>query len=884
MLASPCRVPTALKICVLRMIEITGYRLLRQLGRGGMATVYLALQESVDREVALKVMSPALLADPTYGERFLREARIAARLHHRHVVGVHDVGKSGDLHYIAMEYLAGGPILKKDGGPRDVPFALRVVREIATALAYAHSKGFVHRDIKPDNVLLRDDGTAALTDFGIARASDSATRMTRTGAVIGTPHYMSPEQARGKPIDGRADLYSLGVVMYELLVGRVPYHAEDSLAVGIMHITEPIPALPEHLSSLQPLLEVMLAKKPEERYQSGEELSMAIREYEVAIAKGELPSLMTPSEEESQAILSALPPLKSATPQEPMRPISSSPLPETRPIEQPLPPTRPLQQPSAARREPSAPRTEVPQRAEPSLGRIEDFAAAMDNTRLRHQQEREKPRSRAGVWLTVLVLLIGGVGAAVYFNQDKLRSFIPNSGVSAMLVKAQQSFDEGKYYGGPGTAEDWYKSVLKEDPDNTQAREGLKRVGQALLRDGQAALLNGDLKHAKELAAPAKELYGGVEVENLELKIRDTENRQTKYGELLDKAQNALAAGQLSGAPESAATYFQRVLDLDPSNAIARKGINDVLAALAAQARSGVLARRNDEASARIADIERISPTYPGLAELKALVSDTKNKDAQDLEAKLTQAEVYSRKGQLIHPPGANALELYKQVIAKDPQNAKAKAGLATAARALIGQANASLSAHDLEAATRALNQAEAAGASNAEVSILRVQVREEQEKRDIATKVVVPDAEQQAKIDKFLADADTALAAGDLIDPPFANAYDLYRAAMGLDRNNARAKAGIAAIVPKAKELFEKALASGAPNTARSHLDALLQVAPSDAAAAGFKQRLGHVYVQQAEKLIADNQKVAAAQALNKARELAPGDPSIAEVEAKLQ
>jgi serine/threonine-protein kinase PpkA len=209
------------------VIEIPGYKILRQLGRGGMATVYLAMQESVQREVALKIMSPALLVDPNFGERFLREARIAAKLHHRHVVGVHDVGREGDHHYIAMEYLGGGALLNKDGEPRAAPFALRVTREIAMALNYAHAKGFVHRDVKPDNILLRDDGSSALTDFGIARANDSATNMTRTGTVIGTPHYMSPEQARGRALDGRADLYSLGVVLSELLTGRVPYHADD---------------------------------------------------------------------------------------------------------------------------------------------------------------------------------------------------------------------------------------------------------------------------------------------------------------------------------------------------------------------------------------------------------------------------------------------------------------------------------------------------------------------------------------------------------------------------------------------------------------------------------------------------------------------------------
>ncbi|HEX7914826.1 serine/threonine-protein kinase, partial [Rudaea sp.] len=273
------------------MIELPGYQILRQLGRGGMATVYLATQESVQREVALKVMSPALLADPDFSERFLREARIAAKLHHRHVVGIHDVARSGDYNYIAMEYLGGGAVLPRDGTARPLAFALRVTREIALALDYAHAKGFVHRDVKPDNILLREDGSSALTDFGIARALDSAARMTRTGAVIGTPHYMSPEQARGKSVDGRADLYSLGVVLYEMLIGRVPYHAEDSLAVGIMHITEPVPVLPENLVTLQPILARMLAKQPDDRYQNGRQLAEAIERLERAIAAGEHPEL-----------------------------------------------------------------------------------------------------------------------------------------------------------------------------------------------------------------------------------------------------------------------------------------------------------------------------------------------------------------------------------------------------------------------------------------------------------------------------------------------------------------------------------------------------------------------------------------------------------------
>jgi len=298
---------------VSNVIEIPGYRILRQLGRGGMATVYLATQESVQRDVALKIMSPTLLADPDFGERFLREARIAARLHHRHVVGVHDVGRVADYHYIAMEYLGGGTLLTDDGQPRPVTFALRVTREISAALNYAHSKGFVHRDVKPDNILMREDGSAALTDFGIARATDASTSMTRTGTVIGTPHYMSPEQARGRTIDGRADLYSLGIVLYELLVGRVPFHADDSLAVGIMHITQPPPALPENFKALQPLLDKMLAKQPADRYQNGAELADAIEQVEIEIARGDLPQLAPTSEAYRREILGVDTPARGST-------------------------------------------------------------------------------------------------------------------------------------------------------------------------------------------------------------------------------------------------------------------------------------------------------------------------------------------------------------------------------------------------------------------------------------------------------------------------------------------------------------------------------------------------------------------------------------------
>ena len=254
------------------MIEIPGYSILRTLGQGGMAVVYLAVQHSLGREVALKVLSPALADDPVAKERFLREARYAAKLQHPNIVAVHDVGTSDGIAYMAIAYEPGGSLASSIHGPVEPARALRIVRDVAAALDYAHRRGVVHRDVKPHNILLRDDGTCVLGDFGIALALEPQTRLTDRDAMVGTPHYMSPEQLRGEQIDGRSDLYSLGVVLYELLTGRLPYEGTDGWAIGMQHLSARIPRLPDGLSRLQPLVDASMAKSVDERPRSGSEL------------------------------------------------------------------------------------------------------------------------------------------------------------------------------------------------------------------------------------------------------------------------------------------------------------------------------------------------------------------------------------------------------------------------------------------------------------------------------------------------------------------------------------------------------------------------------------------------------------------------------------
>ena len=261
-------------------VVIPGYKIVKVIGKGGMATVYVAVQESFNRQVALKIMARHLTGDEVFSERFFREARIIASLNHRNIVPVFDVGRAGDHHYLSMEYLPGGDLKQRLKQGIRAEEALHAIYEIATALAYAHSKSYIHRDIKPENILFREDNTVVLTDFGIAKALDTSDcNMTSTGMIVGSPHYMSPEQALAREIDTRSDIYSLGVVFYEVLVGKPLYDANSSVAAAIKHISEPIPKLPDTFSYLQPLLEKMVAKAPEDRFQSALEVAHALEPY-----------------------------------------------------------------------------------------------------------------------------------------------------------------------------------------------------------------------------------------------------------------------------------------------------------------------------------------------------------------------------------------------------------------------------------------------------------------------------------------------------------------------------------------------------------------------------------------------------------------------------
>ncbi|MGQ0622237.1 MAG: protein kinase domain-containing protein [Panacagrimonas sp.] len=241
------------------------YRIIRKLGSGGMADVYEAEEADPERRVALKILPQRAKSDETV-QRFRREARSAASLNHRGIVHIYKVGydTSLDIHYISMRLLIGGDLADRISDAMSVSDALMIVRELASAFQHAHSRGVIHRDVKPANVLFDEQGFPVLTDFGIAKALGSVS-MTATNTAIGTPTYMSPEQGSGGQADARSDLYALGVMLYEMLCGEPPYVAHDPWAVMYKHQMAPIPTLPSSFQRLQPLIDTLMAKNPDER-------------------------------------------------------------------------------------------------------------------------------------------------------------------------------------------------------------------------------------------------------------------------------------------------------------------------------------------------------------------------------------------------------------------------------------------------------------------------------------------------------------------------------------------------------------------------------------------------------------------------------------------
>ena len=409
------------------------YEIIEELGRGGMAMVYRARDRQLEREVAIKVLPFSLAFDAEFVERFQREARTAAQLEHPNIIPIYRVGRSGRVIYFVMKFLRGGSLstVLAERKKLTPPEIRRLLLEAGSALGYAAQRGIVHRDIKPDNIMFDEFGQCVLTDFGIAKAA-SGQKLTGTGMSIGTPHYMSPEQARAQAIDGRSDIYSLGVVAYQCLTGTVPYDGEDSFSIGYKHITEPIPTPPLVTADERRIFEVikrMLMKDPADRFQSCEELVASLQGQPIAAPGAVRASAAAVAVGGRSGAPTAPSPVGG------LPPIVSQP---TTPLDSPLVNRRvtPLR---AARRCPR---------------RVADRSVAM------------RARRGSWAWLWLVLAVLGGGGGAFYYY--KAHGFAPGVAGAPDSRGGRHGHDAPRHHRGPHARDP--DSASKPSPAGGDAR------------------------------------------------------------------------------------------------------------------------------------------------------------------------------------------------------------------------------------------------------------------------------------------------------------------------------------------------------------------------------------------------------------------------------
>ncbi|HEY7884939.1 MAG TPA: protein kinase, partial [Cellvibrionaceae bacterium] len=712
------------------LMEIPGYKIIDTLGEGGMATVYLAIQESFEREVALKVMSPNLSKDPTFGERFLREARIVSRLVHPNIVTVYDVGVHEGHHYLSMEYVPGED-LKQRRYELDLVQSLQVVKDVARALDYAGRKGYVHRDVKPENIMLHaEESRAVLMDFGIARATDVASGMTQTGTTMGTPHYMSPEQAKGAKVDPRCDIYSLGVVLFELVAGYVPFDADSAVAVGIMHVSDEVPRLAPHLHIFQPIIDKALAKKPDERYQQASQLIADLN----ALAAGDVAEVMRQIES-----MPAVEPVDTSADT-----VVSAPVPTQTDSEV----------------VDKKPRAQAADAFHISSG---DRIGAQKSSIGATEPPRRQGKLLGGILVLALLGAGGWYGNAWLTEKDSAETSLMASDIAALapdeladepapadeaindpanLADVLDSTDDDLAI-EPGEAESLdlgleleplvkaqaltaglndditltvplailYRQLQQGDLGEQQAGSlGLDELADNLDTKFEQALAADDIARARLIAEAARRANLGQNFTERLQAFAGTESLTA----LLNEADEYLQANQLtSPADANALERYRQVLEADPDNARAQAGIDNIVKRYIGLAESEQEKGDLQRASTHISRGLAIDDSNDILLQLQTAVGEAQRQQAaQEQQALAAQqaladeAAAHMGAGRLISPREGNAYESYQALIALRANSTQAQEGLARIERALIADIEQLINTDQLQEATLLLASA----------------------------------------------------------------------------------------------------------------------------------------------------------------------------------
>jgi tetratricopeptide (TPR) repeat protein len=507
--------------------------------------------------------------------------------------------------------------------------------------------------------------------------------------------------------------------------------------------------------------------------------------------------------------------------------------------------------------------------------------------------ERSARASSKRGWLWPLLLLVGiGVGVTFWLQQDRLRGLVPNTELNDVLGRAELALKDGRLDGTDGSSSrELFEAARALEPDNDRARDGLRKVGLAEVARADEALRKGQLDQADQATNAARELLGGgSDVDRLSQAIAKARGAALQPDALVEQAQQAMADGKF----DEAGNLYRRVLAGDPGNAVAAHGLDKVGEALAAQARKAIESGDRAAASTSVDRLAALLPNYGELPALRAALVQNQKADNGEVAELLKQGQEALRAGRITGSGEDTALAHFKAAQAADPDNAEARAGLGQVAQALIVQASAALDSGDNAQAGKLLDQAGELAPKSAELAAARAHLADLDKHGTVpATTPGEPvpaenqptlSPQQSADLARLNQRADAAARHGDIMLPPGESAYDLYRGALAIDGNNEAARRGLQELPALVARQFNQALANGNLAQAGDRLSDLADLAPGEAGQTELRQRLAGAWLDQAEQQLGHGDRSGAAQSLDRARKLAPDNPRLSVLAARLQ
>jgi serine/threonine-protein kinase PpkA len=762
-----------------------GYKIIKKMGQGGMAAVYLAIQESFGRHVALKIMSDQLGQDPVWAKRFIYEAQTVAQLSHPNIVPVFDVGTFNGRFYISMELLKGGNLDDKIAKGITIPEIVKVIVGVAAGLDFAGEKGFVHRDIKPDNVMFREDGSPVILDFGIVKqkGGSGADKMTQTGTIVGTTAYMSPEQAMGKELDEGSDIYSLGIMFYELLAGRVPFHGDSAVAVLMKHVNEAPPPLPEFVSVFQPIIDRALAKKRDDRYPRARAMIEHIQEL-----APEIQQLMARQQEaftqagsnDATNVQSALGATKAMTRVSGKTTIKGT----------------------AAQKQ--AAETELTDVLSSAKATISNFS---EEARFRKARNTRRAIIAAAVVVVLALSYVAYQQLYVVPHASEQAAKQRQEKIAELLSLAEDSMD--KLVITDTKAADalitQYREVLVLDTENAEAHTAMNKLGEQYIELANQELTANNITQAEtyrdyvEQLAPKNPQLAGLREALKNARASSTQQalegefKQQQIATLLSDAQNNIRAGQLFAPSEdNAYGKFQQILKLDPSNADAQNRINTLTGNLYTETQNAITAQQWRTVTANLELLDRVYPEKAKMISLKSNYTAAKQKAdeqarlagtaqrKQDLLNKITQLKKESR----TRNSNGDLRDAAQSLLAMDAGNSVATAALEDANRFDVEQADKAIKQRDYARAAQHLGDLEKAAPSHASLA-------------DLKSKLTVARSAAQ-KADQLLASASELVNTVKIDDgkrQDLAKAYSMIDSAKQVDPNNTGIAPAISAL-----------------------------------------------------------------------------------------